>query len=452
MAYDERDFMVAITYPDGKGFDFEYDDSGRRTRRTDRDGYVLEYLYDDAGRLERVSDGTGRELVRYWFDPAGRVSAEAKGNGTRSTFERDPVGRIARVVHFAPDDSVSSWLEYTYDAAGRPISIERQEGVTIFGHDLAWQLFSVVHSDEREVQYTYDPAGNRLAMNDGGVVTPYAVDAMNRCTVAGTVSLGYDADGNLVSRTGPEGTTTYAYDAENRLVLVHSPGGETWEYGYNALGQLDSVTHDGATTRYLLDPGGLVDVAAEYDDDGSLVARYVHGLGLAARVDPDGNLAGFNFDALGSTVEVTGPDGGVANSYFYDPFGGMLSTVETIPNPFRFVGRQGVMAEPTGLLNMRARRYDPGLGRFTSEDPIGSRGASTCTPTWETARSSWQIRRVHSRTTAAPLRPPVPPSARVAACAGRTGATSCAISIARQTAGTGINASSIEPSISTTIH
>jgi hypothetical protein len=41
--------------------------------------------------------------------------------------------------------------------------------------------------------------------------------------------------------------------------------------------------------------------------------------------------AGPVIDALGSTVEVTGPDGMVANSYAYDPYGGLLSAVETIP-------------------------------------------------------------------------------------------------------------------------
>jgi RHS repeat-associated protein len=39
-----------------------------------------------------------------------------------------------------------------------------------------------------------------------------------------------------------------------------------------------------------------------------------------------------------------------------------------------FVGRYGVMAEPSGLYYMRARYYDPNVGRFISEDPIGFGG------------------------------------------------------------------------------
>ncbi|MGO9370469.1 MAG: RHS repeat-associated core domain-containing protein [Syntrophobacteraceae bacterium] len=39
-----------------------------------------------------------------------------------------------------------------------------------------------------------------------------------------------------------------------------------------------------------------------------------------------------------------------------------------MPQPFKFVGQYGVMAEPNGLYYMRARYYDPSVGRFTSED------------------------------------------------------------------------------------
>ena len=41
---------------------------------------------------------------------------------------------------------------------------------------------------------------------------------------------------------------------------------------------------------------------------------------------------------------------------------------------FKFVGQFGVMAESYGLYYMRARYYDPSVGRFISEDPIGFAG------------------------------------------------------------------------------
>jgi RHS repeat-associated protein len=45
-----------------------------------------------------------------------------------------------------------------------------------------------------------------------------------------------------------------------------------------------------------------------------------------------------------------------------------------IVQPFKYAGQFGVMAEPNGLYYMRARYYDPGVGRFISEDPAGFGG------------------------------------------------------------------------------
>ena len=48
--------------------------------------------------------------------------------------------------------------------------------------------------------------------------------------------------------------------------------------------------------------------------------------------------------------------------------------MEAVPQPFKYVGQHGVMTEPNGLQYMRARYYDPHVGRFISEDPIGFGG------------------------------------------------------------------------------
>ena len=47
---------------------------------------------------------------------------------------------------------------------------------------------------------------------------------------------------------------------------------------------------------------------------------------------------------------------------------------KTVPQPFKYVGQFGVMAEPNGFYYMRARYYDPKVGRFISEDPSGFAG------------------------------------------------------------------------------
>ena len=82
----------------------------------------------------------------------------------------------------------------------------------------------------------------------------------------------------------------------------------------------------------------------------------------------------YHFNGTGSTVAITDMTQAVVNSYAYDPFGQILGQQETVPQPFKYVGQYGVMAEPNGLYYMRARYYDPTVGRFISEDPLGFGG------------------------------------------------------------------------------
>ena len=211
-------------------------------------------------------------------------------------------------------------------------------GVTSYGYNALNQLTGVTYPGGRHVTYAYDAAGNRTLVSDSGTNTAYTANSLNQYTRAGAATFGYDTDGNMTSRTDTSGTTTYEYDAENRLMRVVTATNGVFQYRYDALGNRTAVTHDGVTTRYLHDPIGLVDVAAEYDGAGALVARYDHALGLVARSDAAGNPAFYSFDALGNTRELTGTGGAALNEYDYDAFG-----AATVANAFRFVGRFGVV-------------------------------------------------------------------------------------------------------------
>jgi RHS repeat-associated protein len=82
----------------------------------------------------------------------------------------------------------------------------------------------------------------------------------------------------------------------------------------------------------------------------------------------------YHFNATGSTIAVTNASQTVVNKYAYDPFGNVADQVEAVSQPFKFVGQFGVMTEANGFYYMRARYYDPLVGRFISEDPIGFEG------------------------------------------------------------------------------
>ena len=62
--------------------------------------------------------------------------------------------------------------------------------------------------------------------------------------------------------------------------------------------------------------------------------------------------------------------GTITDRYAYDAFGAMRSQSGTTANDFRFTGQQDDYNANRGLYDLRARFYDPSLGRFLTRDPL----------------------------------------------------------------------------------
>jgi len=115
------------------------------------------------------------------------------------------------------------------------------------------------------------------------------------------------------------------------------------------------------------------------DDDGevSILRRFTHRSQVDLPTSFESFAAGGTFnqsytyhtDHLGSVRVITDSVGNIGNSYEYDSFGLSGFTFESVVQPFRYTGREYDMA--TGLYHYRARVYDPEIGRFLQEDPIG---------------------------------------------------------------------------------
>ena len=77
-------------------------------------------------------------------------------------------------------------------------------------------------------------------------------------------------------------------------------------------------------------------------------------------------------DRLGSVRQIIDTSGNVKNRYTYRPFGESYDdegeVEETITNPFKFTGQY--FDSEIDEYYLRARQYDPHIGRFTSRDSV----------------------------------------------------------------------------------
>ena len=372
LTYDAGDRLTGVSYPGGRSLTFIYDPFGRRSQMIDQDQFTVKYSYDPAGRLAGLTDGQNNLIVSYTYDAAGRITRKDLGNGTYTTYLYDESGQLLDLINHAPDGTVNSRSDYSYDEFGRTISMTTTEGTWHYSYDAAGRLTSVAYPGG-QLQYTYDAAGNRTAVTDNNGTTTYTVNSLNETTSIGNSTLTYDLDGNLISQSDGASTNTYQYDELNRLIGAATPSG-AWSYQYDAFGNLSSsVDNLDLQTSYLVDPTGLGDVVGLYQ--GTQSTHYTYGLGLVSQVSGAGANY-YDFDAIGSTVGLSGPAGSYLNTYTYQPFGELRSSTGQTPNPFTYVGAFGVMSQTNGLSLMRARFYAPGQGRFLSVDPLKLPAAS----------------------------------------------------------------------------
>lgn len=158
----------------------------------------------------------------------------------------------------------------------------------------------------------------------------------------------------------------YEYNLWNQLTKVTKEDGAIVSYRYNGDGLLYERTENGVTTRYYNDGANIIAEAIVSGGIANHKASYLRGLGLVARIDANGNKAYYLQNGHGDVVELRDSNGNLLNDYSYDIWGNPLTVNETIDNPFRYSGE--LWDDTTELQYLRARWYDPSLGRFISED------------------------------------------------------------------------------------
>ena len=344
--YNPANRIISITDQFGNTIGYGYDAAGNVTSIIYPGSKVVNYTFDADNRLSTVRDWLQSGITTYTYNTAGILQSVNNANGTTTTYGYDTANRLISLANRQANSSSIAGYSLVLDNMGNPTSITRNEPLTQPAPTSA------------NISYTYNDANQIQTVTTQGV---------------GTINYNHDGIGNL---SGVSNGRSFTFDYANRLTNA-TIGGDVHSFSYDGFGNRISRTKNGVHTRYLLDLNtDMSDVLAEMDSGGTVQNYYIHGLGLISRIDNSGQRFTYHFDPIGNTVAVTDDTGNTVNEkYAYDEFGATLAMdPPTINNPFRYVGKHGVMDEGNNLLFMRARYYDADTGRFLSRDPIGFEG------------------------------------------------------------------------------
>ena len=371
-AYDNMGRLIGTTteysFVTGHTFSnsYTYDAASNRLGFTAPDGSTNTYSYDSLNRLGNLTNSmTGTFGLSY--DPVSRITQMTRPNGVNSNYAYDTVSRVLSILHQFGSTTLDG-ASYTYDTAGnRTSKVDYLASITSnYSDDVLDQLTQVAQGPNTTESYSYDNVGNRLSSLGS---SPYTYNSSNHMTSDPAGSYSYDNNGNML--TEPSGKS-YVWDVDNRLLQVNLPSSSgTVTFRYDPFGRRIQKSSASGVTNYLYDVANLVD---EVDGGGSVQVRYTQDLGLDQDLAQQRSSSTMYYeqDGVGSVTSSTNSAGGLLNTYAYDSYGKLSSSSGTLTNALRFVGRE--FDQETGLYFLRARYYNPNIGRFISEDPIGFAG------------------------------------------------------------------------------
>jgi RHS repeat-associated protein len=374
--YDDLNRPTVVRFYNAAGglvstFTYGYDAANRVQTLTDSLAGTITPGYDVLDRL--ISETTAQGTVSYGLDDADRRASMTVAGQPQVVYQWDHANRLTQITRG------SLVVTYGHDNADRRTSLTFPNSVRIdYSYDDANRLtrldYSGLVGGPQSLTYAYDGASNRIVTGGSWArtllpdpVASASYDAANRQLTFGTKTMIYDNNGNLETLTDGGQITTYTWDVRNLLASITGPG-LTASLSYDAGGRRTQKTVSGFTTSFLYDGSDVVRAVA-----GGSEVNYLRGLRVdetLARIEGSGTSCYLD-DPLRSTVALTTSGGTVASEYSYEPFGRTTATGAPTQNAFQFTGREN---DGTGLYYFRARYYEPRLGRFIQEDPIGPAG------------------------------------------------------------------------------
>jgi YD repeat-containing protein len=204
LARDSVGRVVEVASNLGRKVTLTYATNYRLAKLTLPDGSQIAYGYDGLGNLTTVTYPDGQIRI-YGYNEAGQTSGATLPNALTSITDENGV----------------RYITYTYDATGRAIGEVLDGGVG--GYDLTFNTGNTVVKDPLGTSRTYNHQGVLGVARSTGQSQPGG----SGCGAASS-AIGYDANGNIATRTDFAGhTTTYTYDLTRNLELTRTEGAGT---------------------------------------------------------------------------------------------------------------------------------------------------------------------------------------------------------------------------------
>lgn len=408
--YDNLGDQHSIIYGDGSPTrTFALDNNGNIKKITGN-GFTQSYNYNSLNLLEdetlTIDGRVGSLTLDYGYDTLGNLSSLKYPDGSAPVeFAPNGFGQATQAIRTASDDIFVKGAnnKATYHPNGMVGSFTYGNGIvhktTLNDRQIPNQLTDKLgSSDIMNLSYTYDNNTNITSLTntlDEGIysLSNLTYDGLDRLISTtgglgiGSSSINYDGLGNIRSYSNDSlfnlSDLTYNYKANFQLDYVNTTGTNTKvrdfsaNNSYDAKGNvlkngsrefkynLDNQMVESGTNSYVYD--GYNRRIKTQDSKGTSYSFYSQAGKLLYRETPKG---GINYIFLGDKLIAKEGTGVVtpeeSSNMNYKPFG------ESIEEPKDDVGYTGHKFDTDlGLSYMQARYYDPVIGRFYSNDPVG---------------------------------------------------------------------------------
>ena len=417
--YDENQNLVEINYAD-QTVQYTYDDHGNQTQVIKNKEIIAEYeynhrnelikqtqgdiisemSYDDMGKIKERIIKQGDEIV---FHAAYRYDAndnliEERINETTNMYAYNAYDELIESHKHINGEEITT--TYQYDLYGNQVThstkegtktfryneqnqierIESKTGITYLSYDENGNLSKKIHEDGQVDEYQYDEWDQLVQLEQGKDVYEYEYDAQGeRITQTYTdtqdyhLEVWYNGEESYTIVAEEEIAETFRIFKEKVIAYEENPVCEpkaqntkqvpSYEFGRNIFTKtfekefirtyqypMDEVYYlEPETTEY------LVDRNREYSEVLAENERiHVYGNGL---IESDGEaiITGWNGSVIGQTKNTQ------IEMYQYDDYG-KSDKRETGH------GYNQEMKDASGLIYLRARYYDPEIGRFIQID------------------------------------------------------------------------------------